>query len=377
MADINNPEQQNSNLPSAHDNATRVFPLYLLLFVAVPVLPFFFSMATLSFVIHPSLDSKEILVIARQLLADNSIIFIDQPVKILTHLSDLLTYLSIASVHVIACLVVIGFFFYQIHQFPGALIRHTYLYMAATMVTLVIIAYVIHMYADNLMLIQLGYKSTCVLMGMADLQTSLVWPDSDVDSGSTGEACFRPELTKLVWLAYTPVLFGVLAMISASAFTAIMASTPMPSVDEQWRPNFLVRVSILQKSFYLLSLVLVTSTVTIMLFTSLPLELLAETEDSGALKTAFKKFIIGITAFWGGLFTATLFAVFVPAAILLIRHTLHHLKRETIPSNLGEWLHESVFVSIKKQAINASMMIAPMLVGPLGSLLQKLSGLTG
>jgi hypothetical protein len=369
MADIKGPKQQNSNSPSAHDNSTRIFPAYLLWFVVIPVLPFFFSMATLSFFINPTLDSKEIFVIVKQLLANDSIIFIDQPVKTLIHVSDLLTYLSITSVHAIVCLIVIGFFLYQTHQLPKDLIKRTYLYMAITTVTLLVFAYVIHLYANNLMLIQLGYKSICVLLGMADLQTSLVWPDSGMDGVNTGEACFRSEFTRLVWLAYTPVMLGMLAMLSASAFTTVMASEPIPSADERWRPHFLARVKILQKSFYLLSLVLVTSTVTILLFTSLPLDLLAD----GILKTAFNKFINGITAFWGGLFTATLFAAFAPAVFLFIKQTLNHQKGLTAPSDLGEWLHESVFVSIKKQAMNTLMMIAPMLVGPLGSLLQKLS----
>ena len=98
----------------------------------------------------------------------------------------------------------------------------------------------------------------------------------DIVGGSTAETCFGPELTRLVWLAWTPVMLGVLAVINASAYTSVMASEPIPSADEQWRQHFLARVKILQKSFYLLSLVLMISTVTILLFMSLPLELLTD-----------------------------------------------------------------------------------------------------
>lgn len=366
MADIKGSKQQNSNSPSAHDDSMRIFPPYFLWFVVIPMLPFFFGTATLSFFINPVLDSNEIFV--KHLFAI-SIGYIEQPERTLTHLSDLLSYFSITSVHAIVCLIVTGFFLYQIHQLPTALIKRTYVYMTITTVVLLIFAYFIHLYANNLMLTQLGYKSICVLLGKADLQTSLVWPDPG--DGNKGEVCFRPEFTRLVWLAYTPVMFGVLAIICASAFTTVMASESIPSADEQWRPHFLARVNILQKSFYLLSLVLVTSTVAIFLFTSLPLDLLTD----NTLKAALSKFINGITAFWGGLFTATLFATFAPAVFLFIGHTLDHQKGPTKPAGLGEWLHESVFVSIKKQATNVLMMIAPMFVGPLGSLLQKLSGL--
>lgn len=369
MAGTKDPKKLNSNLSSANDNSTRIFPLYLLWFIVIPVLPFFFSVAMLSFFIEPTLDSSVIFV--KQLFANNSVLYIDQSVKTLTHLSGLFTYLSITSVHVIVCLIVIGFFFYQTHQLPKALIARTYIYMAITTVMLIIFAYFIHLHADNMMLTQLGYKLICVLLGMADLQTSIVWQDSGV--GSTAEACFRPEITKLFWLANTPVMLGVLAMISAGAFSTVMASESIPSVDEQWRLHFLTRVKILQKSFYLLSLVLVTSTVTILLFTSLPLDLLADSTT----KSAFNKYINGITSFWGGLFTATLFATFMPAVFLFIRHTLNHKKGLRTPSDLGVWLHESVFVSIKKQTVNVLMVTAPMLVSPLGNLLQKLSSMTG
>ena len=72
-----------------------------------------------------------------------------------------------------------------------------------------------------------------------------------------------------------------------------------------------------------------------------------------------------------------LFAMFVPAVLLFIKHALDYQKGLIkISSILGAWLHEFVFVSIKKQAMNVLMMIAPMLVGQLDSLLQQLSSMT-
>lgn len=108
MADIKDPKQLNSNSSSAHNNSARIFPLYLLWFVVIPILPFFFSVVMLSFFIEPTFDSSVNFV--QQLFSNNSIQYIDQSVKTLTHLSNLLTYLSISSLHAIACLIVIGFF---------------------------------------------------------------------------------------------------------------------------------------------------------------------------------------------------------------------------------------------------------------------------
>lgn len=394
MAEIKDPVQHNSSPPSAPDNTSRLFPPYLLWFVLIPALPFLFSIATLSFFITPTQaehelhlnetaikptiirNRKEQKIITEEIfvkkLFDIKIDYIEQPRKTLTHLSNLLTYFSTTAVHGIVCLFVMGFFLYQIHQLPKALIRRTYLYMAITTVTFFMVAYAVHLYANNLVLTQLGYKSMCILLSKAELPTSLVWPDPG--GGHTGEACFLPRNTRLVWLAYTPIMLGILAIMTASTFTTVMASQPIPTADMQWRPNFLARVKLLQKSFYLLSLVLVTSTITILYFTSLPLELL---KDNNGLVAALEKFINGLTAFWGGLFTATLFATFVPAVLLFIKHTRQHQTGSATPSDLGQWLHESVFVSIKKQVMHVLVIIAPMLVGPFSDLLRNLSAVSG
>ena len=349
---------------------TRIFPPYLLWFVTLPAIPFLFSTAALTFLINDTVDSNDSKVIFIKHLFSNSIAFLKEPVKTLTHLSDLLTYLSITALHGIASIIVIGFFLYQIQQLPKALIKRSYLYITITTVTFSFFAYVVHMLANNLMLAQLGYKSICILLSMADLQTSLVWPDT-TGGGHTGEACFLPKTTRLVWLAYSPIFLGVLAIIFASAFTTVMASQKITSDDEQWRPIFLSRIKLLQKSFYLLSLVLVTSTVTILLFSSLPLNLLTDL----ALKAVLSKFVTGISFFWGGLFTATLFATFAPAVLLLTKQARDHNETFTGPSNLGQWLNEFVFVSMKKQLMLALTIISPMLIGPFGGLLQNLLAL--
>jgi len=389
---------------NAQADRARIFPPYLLWFVLVPALPFFFSISALSFFVNPSAATQEYFAkskpaekinIDKQLAVNphcanpgnpecisgkafiqnifsSKINYIENPKKILTHISNLLTYFSITAVHGIVCLFVIGFFIYQTHKLPIIIVRRTYLYMAITSIAFFAAAFIVHKSANELMLTQLGYKSICVMLSQADLQTALVLLDPN--GGHTGEACFRAEYTRLVWLAYTPIMFGVLAIIFASTFATVMASQAMPSPEEQWRPYFLSRIKLLQKSFYLLSLVLVTSTITILLFTSLPAELL---DTKGSLVTAFGKFVNGITAFWGGLFTATLFATFVPAALLLLNHTRHHQSEAASSSELGQWLYDSVFVSIKKQTMNALVIIAPMLVGPFSELLRNLSGISG
>lgn len=362
MTDINDDKQNNS---IALDSTPRLFPPYLFWFILIPMLPFLFGLTSLSFFIEPSPASEDIFI--KKLLTID-IGYVEHTLKTLNHISSMFNYLSISAVHGILCLIVIGFFLYKTSNLPSILVRRTYLYMAVMIFMFLTVSYLVHLFANNLMLTQLGYKSICILLSKAELQTSIVWPD--ISGGHTGEACFQPRLTKLVWLAWAPAILGMLAIIVASAFTTVMASESIPSDDKQWRSIFLARIKLLQKSLYLLSMVLITSTVTIYQFSSLPLDLLT----NQPFKSSLMSFINGLTAFWGAMFTATLFATFTPAALLFLRHTRAHMNRTTVSHSFGQWLYESVFVSIKKQMMNSLVMIAPMLVGPLSHLLQNLSG---
>jgi hypothetical protein len=344
----------------------RWFAPALLGFVLVPTLPLLLAMAALAFIVEPA--SKVQTPLIRSLLSIE-IGFIDAPIRTLTHLSNLLNYLSVGSVHGIVCLVAIGFFFYAIHRLPAASGRRVCLYLAVSIVALLALSLGLVRWAHDSVLTQLGYKSVCMLLSKADLLTSIVWLDPET-GGHTGLACFAPRMTRLVFLAYVPVAFGVAVIGIASALNTVMAAEPMPLGDEPWRAEFLKRVELLRTSLYVSSLVLVTSTVAIFQFASLPLDLLADKVQ----KAAFTGFVNGIAAFWGGLFTATLFANLAPAAWLLLRQALRHMKGPARPADLGPWLHDAVFVSIKKQFLNALVLIAPMLVGPLGHLLQALPG---
>ena len=103
MIDRNDPKKKDS---IAHDNATRLFPAYLPWFVLIPASPFLFSIAALSFFIGSSPDTTDIFI--KKLLTID-IAYVDEAVKDLTHISNLLNYFSITAVHAIVCLIVIGF----------------------------------------------------------------------------------------------------------------------------------------------------------------------------------------------------------------------------------------------------------------------------
>ena len=115
---------------------------------------------------------------------------------------------------------------------------------------------------------------------------------------------------------------------------------------------------------------LVSSTITITLFARLPLRLYAE---GSAIGGAMSAYVTGLGTFWGGLFTLTLAATFAgPAWQMLRRRNGRAAGSED--ADLGTWLQEHVLVTAKHHLINILSLLAPLLVGPLGSLLSGLAG---
>ena len=123
----------------------------------------------------------------------------------------------------------------------------------------------------------------------------------------------------------------------------------------------------LQQSFYLLSAVLVTSTISIMLFFRLPVALAG---GDGPARMALDAYAQGLTAFWGTVFTLTLFATFAPAALLLRRSAHRYRDRLNAPQEFQAWLTDHVPVTLEKQIRNLAATLAPLIIGLLGNFLQ-------
>ena len=91
-------------------------------------------------------------------------------------------------------------------------------------------------------------------------------------------------------------------------------------------------------------------------------------------------YVVGLSTFWGGLFTLTLLATFAGPAWQLLRHAEGKGAWRTADAgveaapDLGAWLQEHVFVTVKRQFGNIVSLLAPLLVGPLSSLLSSLTG---
>jgi len=90
---------------------------------------------------------------------------------------------------------------------------------------------------------------------------------------------------------------------------------------------------------------------------------------------AVSKFATGLSTFWGALFSITLVATFAAPALRLLNEAYG---RRTVLRDSPEfrlWLHEHVFQSIKRQLGTVLSLMAPLLVGPVSSLLSSFSGL--
>ncbi len=143
--------------------------------------------------------------------------------------------------------------------------------------------------------------------------------------------------------------------------------------EGQWRAALDARVQALQKAVYLLSAVLVSSTVTITLFAHLPVGLLPG--GSGSLAAAVSTYATGLSTFWGALFSITLVATFAMPALSLLGAAYGRESQARDSDDLRDWLQAHVFQSIRRQFATVFSLLAPLLVGPLSSLLSSVSGL--
>jgi hypothetical protein len=161
------------------------------------------------------------------------------------------------------------------------------------------------------------------------------------------------------------------AVVFAAGFAYGNADGLPGFANPEWRTVFNERIKGLQKSLYALSMVLVASTIVITIFAHLPAGLF---KDDSGFGSALSKYAIGLSTFWGALFSLTLAATFAAPAVLLLRHTHGYQSVATDAGDMQAWLHEHVFVSIKKQLVNVASLLAPLLVGPLSALLASFAG---
>ncbi|GAB4373563.1 MAG: hypothetical protein Kow00114_35580 [Kiloniellaceae bacterium] len=342
--------------------APAAFPLRDAWTPLVPLLPLLAATLLLAPLIDPAAELTFLDVVAGD--------FIAQPARNYVHLGDLLSYGALAAVHTLLCLGIVAAFALWILRLAAPQ-RHAALAFLAAVLTLILaFGLIVAAQSDHVVLVQLGYKAACQLLAAAELPTPLIAP---------GQCFLAGHISPLTWLAWVPTFAGIATVAFAAAF-AYGAARDLPAAPggEDWRQALEARVKALQRSVYLLSAVLVSSTVTITVFAHLPVGLLAEGKPP-ALAGAVATYATGLSTFWGALFSATLAATFAVPALRLLGQA-YGAARADAPggdggSALRAWLHDHVFQSLKRQLATALSLLAPLLVGPLSSLLAGVSGL--
>lgn len=345
-----------------HDPAAfplrHAFPLGDFWLPLLPMLPLVLAIVLLTPLIEPGAQ----LAFLREGLA-----FIDEPLRSYIHLGDMLSYHALAAFHSLLCLGVVATFTLWTLRLPPAQRRGALIFLAAMLALIIALGFYLKAAANEVILVQLGYKAVCQILDAAALPTKLV------PSG----ACFSAGISHLTWLAWVPTFSGIGATAFAAAY-AYGAVRGLPARDtasdeSDWRAALDSRVQALQKAVYLLSAVLVSSTVTITLFAHLPVGLLPA--GSGSLAAAVSKYATGLSTFWGALFSITLVATFAMPALRLLGRAYGRKSKARDSDELRDWLHDHVFQSIRRQLATVFSLLAPLLVGPLSSLLASVSGI--
>ncbi len=340
--------------------AAPIFPLRDAWLPALPVLPLVLSAVVFAWLLSPT----------KQLgfLEPEKLLFIAQPQRNYVHLGDMLSYLALCIFHMLLCGAVIAALVLWLSRLPRRQTQAGLVYLAAILLLGSAVIFFFHKQADNQALIQLGYKAVCQVIAEAKLPTELV-KDGKCFAGDT--------ITRLTALAWVPAFIGMAAVGFGSAY-AYATERDLPAEgtkgDPAWREALDQRIKALQRTVYLLSAVLVSSTITITLFAHLPVGLLADSPDS-APAAALSKYATGLSTFWGALFSITLVATFAVPALRLLEEAYGAAEKDEAGTDLRTWLQEHVFQSLKRQLATVFSLLAPLLVGPLSSLLSSVSGL--
>jgi hypothetical protein len=279
----------------------------------------------------------------------------------MAHLGDRFTYAAVAYVQLATCLAVMAYYWLRLRELDQARRRGAFRILAMTAVCAVIAVVLVRFLR--------GAAYVLTFQNIRDLlQQTPVTHDFSLPAYRVPAIPYLADFTPVAVVVGLPFLFGVLAVIAAVPVGAAAATFQLVE-DGEWRVNFAERVAMLQGAFYALSTVLVTSTVALMLFSELPAEIAL---DEG--RVALLRYARGLTVFWGAVMTLTLLAVFTPPVLALRRQAKIRYRSVGELREFNDWFAEQVPLSPKRQLANLVTMLAPIMIGPLGGLLQSLFG---
>jgi hypothetical protein len=320
------------------------------LFAGLPVLPFVGAAVILQFLSPPPIDPTDYV---KMFGTDAS--------ALMGHLGDRLTYAAMAYVQLATCVTVMAYYALRLHELDEARRRGAFRILAATAGCAAIAVVLVRSLR--------GAAYVLTFQNIRDLlQQTSVTHDFSLPTYHVPAIPYLADVTPVAVVVGLPFLFGVLAVIAAVPVSAATV-TFQQIEDGKWQASFAERVAMLQRAFYALSVVLVTSTVALMLFFQLPAEIAL---DEG--RVALLRYARGLTVFWGAVMTLTLLAVFIPPVLGLRSQAKARYRSVGDPREFNDWFTEQVPISPQRQLANLATMLAPIMIGPLGGLLQSLFG---
>jgi hypothetical protein len=320
------------------------------LFAGLPVLPFVGAAVILQFLSPPPIDPTDYV----KMFGTGAPAF-------MAHLGDRLTYAAMAYLQLATCVAVMAYYALRLRELDQARRRGAFRILAATAGCAVIAVVLVRSLR--------GAAYVLSFQNIRDLlQQTSVTHDFSLPAYHVPAIPYLANITPIAVAVGLPFLFGVLAVIVAVPVGAA-AATFGAIEDEEWQVGFAERVAMLQRAFYGLSIVLVASTVALMLFFQLPAEIALDEGRVGLLRYAR-----GLTVFWGAVMTLTLLAVFTPPVLALRSRAKARYRAVGDPRDFNDWFTEQVPLSPQRQLANLATMLAPIMIGPLGGLLQSLFG---
>lgn len=182
------------------------------------------------------------------------------------------------------------------------------------------------------------------------------------------------SLSPLAIAVLYPSALGVISVIMAAGIAcALLRRIGLPHADG-WAASFHSNIKILFRCFYVLSLVLVTSTVAALLFFQLPVGLVSIKSAPPGFAAALAGYAGSLATFWGAIYTLTLFSVFVGPLAILYARARRHVENHADGQDLSGWLSDhGINSSMAGNVKNLIVLVAPLLVGPIGDLTQALA----
>ncbi len=321
--------------------------LWLVLPPAIPILG---ALIMLEFISLPNMALSSYL---EAISTHDKTLFIENGLELLFHMGGILIYSIVTFFHFFICLGSIVYCWVRIQEaknFPKKPVT-----ISVCLMVLLVVSALIGFSGLNLAAYELTFFNFSKLLCHSSELNNLCEP-------------FLWGVSKLALLVCVPTILGIVAVLSASG-VAVVTVRDIPEDDKTiWRQHFSQRIHNLQECFYVLSAVLVTSTLSAATFFHLPIELI---DQNNAAREALSVYTKGLSIFWGGIYTLTLMAIFLAPTLLLwyrARVYAHKFHAVDSPKQFRDWLSTNeLAITTNRHIGNFTALLAPLMVSMISS----------